>query len=85
MKFSFYDWLMFFKEVATPIGSLADEVSKDTNFPKKSSNFEEIVNHLSESRRINYDLERCFENSYLMYLLDTKRASYIDGKLTIYQ
>lgn len=85
MEFSFYKWLMFFKDVATPVGSLADEVSKDTEFPKRSSDFEKIMDHLVTSSPGNHELYQCFENSYSMYLLETKKAVYTDGKLTIYQ
>lgn len=86
MNYSFYEWLMFFKDGMTPVGTLADEISKKSkfkNFPKDSDNLTEIMEFVKNIKPNELKLHQCVENSYLMYQLETGRALYSNGMLII--
>ncbi|CAJ2232138.1 MULTISPECIES: YozE family protein [Companilactobacillus] len=44
---SFYDWLMKFKDVDLSIGDLAKDAESDKNFPRKSKDLDDIIQHLN--------------------------------------
>lgn len=44
---SFYDWLMQFKESDTPVGDLAKDIEKDTQFPKEIDDLLELLDYIN--------------------------------------
>lgn len=54
---TFKTWIVNFKGINLPIGDLADDVSRDANFPEEDC-FDEILEHIgSKSRHNPYVIE----------------------------
>ena len=63
---AFYEWLIKFKEVDLAIGDLAEDVYRDSSFPKDSSDYDELAFHLEDNGAC-YDAIKTLEKSFEFY------------------
>lgn len=51
----FYDWILKFENVNLPIGDLARDIAKDSDFPKNLSTWDELQSHINVTNGPVYD------------------------------
>ena len=71
---TFYNWICELKNLNTPFGDLAKEISNDPDFPKKAKNKQIIYNYLE--LKAPFEALRVFEKAHLAYSLDTELIDF---------
>ncbi|MCI7152124.1 YozE family protein [Flavonifractor plautii] len=80
VPWTFKTWILRFQGVDLPIGDLADDVTKDPDFPEEDY-FDELLAHIQEKSHNNADVVETFVLAWGYYLA-SRDDSRPEPKLT---
>ncbi|WNX84394.1 YozE family protein [Agathobaculum sp. NTUH-O15-33] len=67
VPWTFKTWILNFRGVDLPIGDLANDISKDPDFPEEDY-FDEILSHVSQKSHNDSDVVETFVLAWSYYL-----------------